>query len=158
MQKTKPIIILVPDGPLITLFYLLLDFTGTLARDGILLSGVAARIRRLSRRVKITVVTADTMGCAARALEGLPVEIRFVKTGIDKARLIGRLGASHTAAIGNGRNDAGMIRKAALGIAVVGPEGASGTLVAAADVVVRDVRDALDLISNPLRLLATLRE
>ena len=108
--------------------------------------------------MKVVVATADTMGCAERALAGLPVEIRFIKTGADKARLIGRLGASHAAAIGNGCNDVGMIRKAVLGIAVVGPEGASGTLVAAADVVVRDVRDALDLISNPLRLIATLRE
>ena len=100
----------------------------------------------------------DRLKPRARTLAGLSVEIRFIKTGTDKTRLIGRLGASHTAAIGNGRNDAGMIRKAALGIAVIGPEGASGTLVAAADVVVRDVRDAFDLISNPLRLIATLRE
>jgi soluble P-type ATPase len=47
---------------------------------------------------------------------------------------------------------------AALGIAVVGPEGCSGELIAAARVVCRDILDALDLLQNPLRLKATLRE
>jgi GTP-binding protein EngB required for normal cell division len=40
----------------------------------------------------------------------------------------------------------------------IGPEGASAELLLVADVVVRDVLDALDLITNPLRLKATLRD
>jgi soluble P-type ATPase len=40
----------------------------------------------------------------------------------------------------------------------MGPEGVAGELLAAADLVTRDIRDALDLISNPLRVKATLRD
>jgi soluble P-type ATPase len=41
---------------------------------------------------------------------------------------------------------------------VVQKEGASAEAIAAADVVARDVRDALDLLAQPRRLLATLRD
>jgi len=46
---------------------------------------------------------------------------------------------------------------AALGIAVIGSEGAAGELLATTDVVVRDVREAIELLLCPLRLSATLR-
>lgn len=158
MRKQEPLSLLVAGRPQILLSHVLIDFTGTLARDGVVRPGVAARLRRLSRRVKIVVATADTMSCAKRALKGLPIDLHFIKTGADKARLLDRLGASHVAAIGNGCNDLKMIRKAILSIAVVGPEGAYGALLAAADVVVHDVCAAFDLLLKPLRLLATLRE
>ena len=41
---------------------------------------------------------------------------------------------------------------------VVGPEGAAAGLMGPADIVTRDILDALDLITNPLRLKATLRD
>ena len=61
-------------------------------------------------------------------------------------------------AVGNGRNDIPLMALAGLTIAVIGREGASVELLLAADVVVRDILDALDLITNPLRLKATLRD
>jgi len=51
-----------------------------------------------------------------------------------------------------------MVGEPALGIAVVGPEGAAGAAVGAADVVVTDIRTALDLLLRPRRLVATLRQ
>ncbi len=59
--------------------------------------------------------------------------------------------------MGNGRNDRLMLARAGLGIAVVGPEGAHHEALAAASVVVPDIRAGLDLLLNPKRLLATLR-
>jgi soluble P-type ATPase len=50
-----------------------------------------------------------------------------------------------------------MLRSAALGIAVIQREGAAAAALLEADVVVTDVRDALDLLLNPLRLVAGLR-
>jgi soluble P-type ATPase len=81
-----------------------------------------------------------------------------IRTGKDKAKIIDALGPSRVAAIGNGRNDVAMMRKAALRIAIIGPEGASAQLASSADVLVRDIREGLDLLLNPLRLVATLRE
>jgi soluble P-type ATPase len=137
---------------------LVLDFTGTLSRDGELLPGVAERLRDLAARVRITVMTADTFGTARLALAGLPVEVRLIATGVEKLSYVGELGAGAVIAIGNGRNDVAMVEAAALGIAVLGPEGAAGKLLRAADIVVTDIRDALDLLANPLRVKATLRD
>jgi len=103
-------------------------------------------------------MTADTMGTAREALRGLPVEVRLIATGADKLRFVREIGASRVAAIGNGRNDVLMVEAAALGIAIVGPEGAAGELVRVADVVVRDALDAFGLLLRPLRLKATLRD
>jgi len=157
MREHSPIVIVMPGESPIGVSHLLLDFNGTLAKDGRLLPGIAERLRRLGRQLQIVVATADTFGKVRSELKGLPVDIEIVETGLDKLRLLKRLGPSHVVAIGNGRNDMQMVQKAALGIVVIGPEGAAGDAARAADVLVRDIRDALDLLLKPLRLKATLR-
>jgi soluble P-type ATPase len=137
---------------------LLLDYTGTLSRDGALIPGVAERLTALARSVNITVLTADTFGTAADQLKDLPLDMHIIGSGRDKEVFLSRLEAENVAAIGNGRNDAGMVRMAGLGVAIIGPEGCAGELVAAADIVCRDICDALDLLAAPLRIKATLRD
>lgn len=137
--------------------HLVLDFTGTLSAGGALLPGVAERLQELSRRLSITVLTADTFGTARDALAGLPVRIALITTGDEKAAFVGQVGAESVVAIGNGVNDVPMVEQAALGIAVIGPEGAAGALLRVADIAVREILDALDLLLHPLRLRATLR-
>lgn len=136
---------------------LLLDFTGTLSKDGLLLAGVAERLKEIGQTMEITVLTADTFGKAADQLKGLPLNLHIIKTGKDKETFMAARKPQETAAIGNGMNDVPMIRMAALGIAVVGPEGCAGPLIASAKIVCRDILDALDLLMNPLRVKATLR-
>ncbi len=70
---------------------------------------------------------------------------------------VDKLGADRSVCIGNGRNDVMMLKKAGLGIAVMQDEGAATSAVLSADVVVTDILFALDLISNEMRLTATLR-
>ena len=74
-----------------------------------------------------------------------------------KAAYVRLIGAACTASIGNGRNDELMMRAATLSIAVIQAEGAAATTIRAADLVVTDIRNALDLLSNSRRLLAGLR-
>jgi P-type E1-E2 ATPase len=74
-----------------------------------------------------------------------------------KQALVERLGPGQVVAIGNGANDAGMLSAAALGIAVLGPEGLAGEAAQAADLLVAGIQDALDLLLYPQRLIATLR-
>jgi soluble P-type ATPase len=59
--------------------------------------------------------------------------------------------------IGNGRNDRLMVGEAAARIAIIGEEGASAETVQNADVVCRSASEALFLLVNPRRLVATLR-
>ena len=68
-----------------------------------------------------------------------------------------RLGAEQVVAVGQGGNDAGMLRDAALGICVLGPEGAAMEALMAADVAAPSNQDALDLLTQPVWLVATLR-
>lgn len=90
----------------------------------------------------------------------LPVSVSVIPRGDEaqaKAGVIRTLGPKHTAAVGNGRNDAPMLSKAALGVAVLQGEGAAREALLAADVVAPDILAALDLFLHPARLLVTLR-
>jgi len=147
----------VPGTGILQARRLLLDLNGTVAEGGRIRPGVPPRLRRLARRMAIAVLTADTFGTAARALRSLPVELRRVRSGRDKARLCRGWARDGVVAVGNGRNDVSMVREAALGIAVLGPEGMAAGLWRSADVVVARVEDALDLLLDPRRLVATLR-
>jgi P-type E1-E2 ATPase len=144
-------------GTAIELEHLLLDVNGTLTRDGELLDGVRDAIAGLEGAVSVRLLSADTFGTACAVADRLGAEYRIVADGDDKRALVERLGAGRCAAIGNGRNDVGMLRAAVLGIAVIGPEGAAAQAIAAADVVCVSILDALALLARPARLTATLR-
>ena len=150
----------VPGFGALALAHLVLDFNGTLAVDGKLLPGVKRRLDRLARQLRIHVVTADTFGKARAALRSSDCRLWILCPGREdraKAAYVRRLGADRVACIGNGRNDRLMLKAAALGIVTIQREGAAVASIAAADIVVTDVCDALDLLLAPRRLLATLR-
>lgn len=139
---------------------LVLDYNGTVAEDGELLPGVAERILDLSSSMEIVVLTADTHGTCRARLDGLPVRVEVIGPGREdsaKRRFVETIGATSCVAVGNGRNDGPMLQTAHIGIAVIQAEGASPVSLNAADVVVTDIRDALDLLLKPSRLTATLR-
>jgi soluble P-type ATPase len=75
-----------------------------------------------------------------------------------KLRVLESLDPTRTVAIGNGNNDHLILKEAALGIAVLGEEGMSILAMKDADIVVKDISNALDLFLKPKRLIATLRE
>ncbi|HEY3684086.1 MAG TPA: hypothetical protein VGL93_13650 [Streptosporangiaceae bacterium] len=148
----------VPGRDPLRLHHLLLDANGTLTLRGGLLPGVAERLAALAGSLEIRLLTADTFGTlddVRRELGGPHAE--RVTTGADKAAVASRLGPASCAAIGNGANDTAMLTVAALGIAILGPEGASPRTLLAADVACRSITEALDLLLDPRLLAATLR-
>jgi len=158
IMKDRTVTLEISGNPPRAFTHLVMDYTGTLSRDGALLPGVSERVQQLATSLRITVLTANTFGTAVAQLEGLPVEVRVVRHGLEKADTVRGFGSQDVIAIGNGRNDVPMFDTAGLAIAVIGPEGAAAELLRAADVVVHDICDALDLIMHPLRLKATLRD
>jgi len=72
-------------------------------------------------------------------------------------KIIRELGPEKIVAIGNGSNDVLMLREAALGIGVIGEEGCSKDVLKEADLVVKNVIDALSILLHPERIVATLR-
>jgi soluble P-type ATPase len=150
----------IPGFRRLQLGHLVMDYNGTLAVDGQLLPGVADRFTRLACCLELHVITADTFGVAADQLAGLPATLTV--TPLDsqaeaKLQFVSRLGVDSVIAIGNGRNDRLMIGAVALGIAVLQREGAAAEAIAAAAVVSTNIVEALDLLLNPKRLIATLR-
>jgi P-type E1-E2 ATPase len=152
--------ITVPGYGLLRLEHLVLDYNGTLACDGQLLDGVRQCLEGLAGELEIHVLTADTFGTAKAGLQRIGCELVILPPEDQDSRkleYVRRLGAERTACIGNGRNDRLMLKEAALGIAVLGEEGTTLEALLAADVVCTSIATALDLLMNPLRLVATLR-
>lgn len=149
----------IPGREELTLSRLILDYNGTIAEDGLIIESIIPRLEELSRDLRIYVITADTHGTARQRCEGLPVEVLTFPTtevGAIKAREArGRSGG--VVCIGNGFNDIQMSDACDLSVCVIGREGCCGKLLAAADVVVTSIDDALDLLLKPGRLRATLR-
>lgn len=152
--------IAVPGYKTIQLTHLVLDYNGTLSCDGEMITGVEACLNELSKKVKIHVITADTFGKARSQLAKTSCEVMILpleNQDAGKLDFVKKLDAAQTACIGNGRNDRLMLKAAALGIAVILGEGAAVETVTAADVVCTSILSALELLQNPLRLIATLR-
>ena len=151
----------IPGRGTLSIKYLVLDYNGTIALDGDLAVQVRERINLLSERLDVYIITADTHGWCAKACQGLNAKLHILGRpigGPEKRDFVEELGAESVVAIGNGANDALMLEKARLGIAVVGPEGAAVKAVLAADIAVTNILNAFDLILLPKRLIATLRE
>ena len=152
--------IIIPGSQKLLLHHLVMDYNGTLARDGVLLDGVRSRLTSLSGSLRLHVVTADTFGLARSQLTGLPCELAILPVEDQanaKLAYIQQLGEAQVVALGNGRNDHLMLQAAALGIAIVQGEGAALETCQAADVLTPNILAALDLLLLPKRLIATLR-
>ena len=140
--------------------HLLLDYNGTIAIDGIIIKGVRDILNQLAEKVSIHVLTADTFGSVQRELAGTPCRVVVVsreKQTEAKREYVRKLGATRCVCYGNGAIDHLMLKEAALGIAVLQQEGASMKALLNADIVVTDIIDGLSLLTDPLRLTATLR-
>lgn len=147
----------VPGREPFALTHLLLDANGTLTDRKELVDGLGERLAAVRAELEVLILSADTFGTLDAVAATLAVRAERVATGVDKAKIVAAIGPDRCAAIGNGANDAAMLEAAALGIVVVGPEGAAGSAVRAADVVCASILDALDLLLDPQALVATLR-
>jgi len=150
----------IPGRGQLQLDHLVLDVNGTLAVDGVLIDGVVAGLERLKGTLDIHLLTADTHGRQAELDRQLGLTAVRIPPGGEseaKAAFVRDLGADGVVAMGQGDNDAGMLREAAIGVAVMSTEGTSIEALTAADLVVPDILLGLALIEHPMRLKASLR-
>ncbi|HWQ04441.1 MAG TPA: HAD hydrolase family protein [Longilinea sp.] len=143
------------------LLHLVCDMNGTLALDGRLMDGLIRPLNRLRDRLELHLITADTHGKQAEIDHVLNLHAIRLQPGdeaVQKADFVNKLGAEGVVAIGQGANDAEMLRVAGLGIAVLSREGLSPDTLLAADMVMPDIFAALDLLEKPMRIVATLRK
>jgi len=160
-QQMKEVNITVPHYKRVVLRDVVLDYNGTLAKDGELKEAVRPLLSMLAARYQVHVITSDTFGSVRKQLEGFDVTVKVLESDdhtSEKAAYIDSLGSIHCAAVGNGNNDAEMLQKAVLGIAMIGDEGCSTKTLLESDIVCSDIADALGLLLNEKRLIATLRK
>ena len=150
----------IPGRGMVQLEHLVSDVNGTLAVDGRLIDGVSRGLLALQDRVRLHLLTADTHGRQETIDQQLGMTAVRIPPGQEarsKAEYVERLGAERVVALGQGANDAGMLRQAAIGVCILSAEGAAVETLTAADLVVPDILSALGLLENPLRLVASLR-
>jgi soluble P-type ATPase len=140
---------------------IVIDLNGTIATGGRIPPEVKQKINSLSELAKVYILTADTQGTANEEILGMNAELIKIpeedsKQG--KFDFLKTLNLEMTVVVGNGSNDQLILKEAALGIAVLGDEGVSVSAIKSADVVVKNIQNALDLLLKPKRLIATLRE
>jgi soluble P-type ATPase len=151
----------IPGRGSVRLQHLVCDVNGTLAVDGQLLDGVKQRLFVLCDRLSLHLLTANTHGQQDIIDQQLSLKSVRIQPGNEadqKASYVVGLGAESCVAIGQGANDAAMLRQAALGICVLSTEGTAVETFQAADLLVASIHDALDMLNKPLRIVATLRK
>jgi soluble P-type ATPase len=161
LEVAKMISMSIPGWGNMEIENIVLDLNGTIATDGKIPLEVKEKISLLSDRARIYILTADSQGTASEEISDREVELVKVSEEDStevKLRVLESLDPTRTVVIGNGNNDHLILKEAALGIGVLGDEGISTSAMKNADVIVKNISDALDLFLKPKRLIATLRE
>jgi soluble P-type ATPase len=151
----------IPGRGMYELEHLVMDVNGTIAIDGQLIEGLAKKIGALRDRLTIHLLTADTHGKQAVIDQQLGLTaVRIAQGGesLQKAEYVSKLGCEKVVAIGQGANDAEMLELARLGICVMSAEGVAKETLLAADLILPNIIHALDLLENPMRIVASLRK
>ncbi len=151
----------IPGRGSLQLEHLVTDVNGTLAVDGQLFEGLARILKLLSDRLEIHMLTADTHGQQHLIDHILGLQAVRIQPGDEaaqKAEFVRKLNADWVVAIGQGANDAAMLKTAALGICVMSVEGTAVETLLSADLVAPDIFSALALLEKPLRIVASLRK
>jgi len=151
----------IPYYKTLQLEHVVLDYNGTIAKDGQLKVEVKTLLPTLCEGYTVHVITADTFGSVKAQMEGFNVTVTVLQTDnhtAEKAAYIDRLGKINCVAIGNGNNDSNMLQNAILGIAIIGDEGCATPTLLQSDISCSCIEDALQLLVNEKRLIATLRK
>lgn len=138
------------------------DVNGTIQFQGQITKQIIIKIRELKKIYNIYLISSDTRGNLKDIAKKLEVNYIKIKTdNISDAEAknieLVKLGKERTVTIGNGNNDALMLKNAFLGILIMGSEGASGKSLMNADVIFTNPVEAIDFLLDDKAMIATLR-
>ena len=154
-------IIDIPNVGVYSIENIVFDFNGTLASDGKVPPRIYRQILGLTQDLDIYIITADTFGTVEEIFDGTEVRVKVVskKNGsVDKQNLIRSLDQSKTIALGNGSNDALMLKESVISIAVLGNEGLSLKALENSNMMIKNINDFFEMMKEPKKLIATLRK
>ncbi|MBI3161749.1 MAG: HAD hydrolase family protein [Chloroflexi bacterium] len=153
--------LIIPGRGVYALEHLVMDVNGTLAIDGQLLDGMPQRIALLRNDLTVHLLTSDTHGKQEEIDKQLRLTAVRISTGgesLQKAEYVRKLGSEKVIAIGQGANDAEMLKEAHIGICVMSAEGVATEALLAADLIMPSIASALEMLENPMRIAASLRK
>ncbi|TXT66486.1 MAG: putative Haloacid dehalogenase [Promethearchaeota archaeon] len=159
MKEKKYII---PNVGTLKISTILFDINGTLQFQGKVSAQLIKLFKRLKMEFNVILISSDTRGNLKNIANKLGTTyIRInpenqTDTEAKNMELI-RIGKEHTIAVGNGRNDALMLKNAALGILILGSEGASTKSLLNSDIVFTNPIDAIHFLLDEKAVVATLR-
>jgi len=157
----KTVEINIPNYKKLVIKNIVLDYNGTIAKDGVLKKSIKKLLPLLLKEYSLHIITADTFGSVKKEVVDFDVRVKVLKSENhteEKAAYIKKLGKKSCVAIGNGNNDALMLKNAGLAIAIIGDEGCATPTLMQSDLVCKSIGDALELFVNKKRLIATLRQ
>jgi len=153
----------VPWGEKYTINNVVFDLNGTLANNGEIAETTEALLKELAKLVKIYIITADTHNTAQELKEkiGEFTEIIVLESDehdLEKARFVHSLGFRETVTLGNGGNDLKMVQEGILSFGIMAGEGIYAPLLSKVDIVVHSIDHAIDMLINPMKIVATIRK
>jgi len=149
-------IINIPNYKNLNINYLVLDYNGTIASGGLPLD-IQNTLFEISKQLKIVVLSGNTFSGIEKHLEDFEVEVVIAKDAEAKRQYLEDLNPDLCIAIGNGNIDGEMLASAGLGIAVIGDEGCATAAILKADLLVKSIHHAFEMILDPTKLIATLK-
>ena len=153
-------ILAIPGRGQIKIKNVMLDYNGTIAIDGHLITGADKTINELADIINFHVITADTYGSVKKELVNVNCKVvKIPEEKQDKSKLdyLLTLGKETTLCVGNGKNDRLMLKESVLGIALIQDEGLCIEALLSADIVCKSIMDVFSYFKNPNRIKATLR-
>lgn len=137
----------------------ILDLNGTISVAGKVPEGVKERIGQLKTLgFKLVLFTGNTRNDADQLSEELGIEWKLAKSSEDKQDLALELEPDHCVSIGNGLIDLELMKVVKLRVVTLQAEGVHVQTLLNSDIVVPNINDALDLLIDSQRLIATLRK
>ncbi len=158
--------IAIPNYGSICIKNVLFDMNGTIQFDGKISTEIKDKVKKLKEKYEVSLISADTRGNLKEIAKELGVsyikiksnELNSFSEAEAKNNELIKLGKENTVAIGNGNNDALMLKNALLGLIIIGSEGAAVNSILNADIVLPDPISAIDFLLDEKKIIATLRK
>jgi soluble P-type ATPase len=152
----------IPNHGKIIIKNVIFDINGTIQFNGQISEEVREKFDELKNIYDLYLISADTRGNLKELAEALDIAyIKINPEDITEAEAknieLTKLGKDVTVAIGNGNNDALMLKNSVLGITVLGSEGASLNSILNSDVIMSSPIDAINFLLDEKTMIGTLR-
>lgn len=148
----------IPGQGQLTLNTVILDLNGTLSVAGVIVPGVKDQVAKLKGLgLKVVLFTGNTRGDAEGIAADLGIFWTQAKNAAGKREHALELNPDTCVSIGNGLIDLELMKVVKLRIVTLQAEGVHVQTLLHSDIIVPTINDALDLLIDPQRLIATLR-